>query len=78
MTVNITIRNVPDDVRDVLAERARREGRSLQEYLSAELARLASAPRPVDFYFEVGVAARLDGVRLHSADLTAAVEADRR
>ncbi|MDQ1710048.1 MAG: antitoxin FitA [Frankiaceae bacterium] len=40
----ITIRNVPDDVRDALASRAARSGRSLQEYLAAELAELARRP----------------------------------
>lgn len=44
MPVTITVRNVPDEVRDELAARAARSGRSLQEYLSAELRRLASAP----------------------------------
>ncbi|MGL5818688.1 MAG: FitA-like ribbon-helix-helix domain-containing protein [Phycicoccus sp.] len=33
MTVALQIRNVPEDVRDVLADRARREGRSLQSVL---------------------------------------------
>lgn len=42
--VTITIRNVDDEVRDQLASRAARSGRSLQEYLSLELRRLASAP----------------------------------
>lgn len=44
MPVTITVRNVPDDVRDELAARAARSGRSLQEYLSVELRRLATAP----------------------------------
>jgi len=37
----ITIRDVPDDVRDELAARAARSGRSLQEYLRAELIEVA-------------------------------------
>lgn len=40
----ITIRNVPDEVRDELASRAARSGRSLQEYLAAQLAELAGRP----------------------------------
>ncbi|WP_308465664.1 FitA-like ribbon-helix-helix domain-containing protein [Rathayibacter soli] len=44
MPVTISIRAVPDDVRDELAARAARSGRSLQEYLSAELAALAARP----------------------------------
>ncbi|MFN2543440.1 MAG: hypothetical protein ABR600_02565 [Actinomycetota bacterium] len=42
--VSITIRDVPDDVRDELAARAARAGRSLQEHLRAELIDLASKP----------------------------------
>lgn len=37
MTVSITVRNVPDDVRDELASRAARVGKSLQEYLKGML-----------------------------------------
>lgn len=48
MPVNITIRNVPDEVRDELAARAARSGRSLQEFLSAEFLRIASAPSAAD------------------------------
>jgi hypothetical protein len=44
MGVQITIRNVPDDVRDVLAARAVRSGKSMQEYLREELERLARRP----------------------------------
>lgn len=48
MPVNITIRAVPDDVRDELAARAARAGQSLQEYLSAQLVALASRPTVAD------------------------------
>lgn len=41
---SITIRNVPDEVRDELAARAARAGRSLQEHLRAELIDLARRP----------------------------------
>lgn len=44
MPVAITIRNVPDDVRDELASRAARSGRSLQEYLTRQLVALATRP----------------------------------
>jgi plasmid stability protein len=42
MSVAITIRNVPEDVRNVLAARAAGTGRSLQEYLLARLVDEAS------------------------------------
>ena len=44
MAVAITIRNVPHEVRDELAARAARSGRSLQEYLLRQLTDLASRP----------------------------------
>lgn len=46
--MNITIRAVRDEVRDELADRARRSGRSLQEYLTAELERMAATPSRAD------------------------------
>lgn len=44
MPVTITVRNVPDDIRDELATRAVRSGRSLQEYLLAHLIEMTSRP----------------------------------
>jgi plasmid stability protein len=44
MPVSITIRDVPDETRDELAARAAATGRSLQEYVRAQLIRLASQP----------------------------------
>lgn len=43
---SITVRDVPDHVRDELAARARLSGRSLQEYLRSELVELARRPDP--------------------------------
>jgi plasmid stability protein len=37
MATSITIRNVPEEVRDELASRAALAGRSLQEHLRSEL-----------------------------------------
>lgn len=48
MSVAITVRNVPESVRDELAQRAARSGRSLQEYVAAELTELASRPTVED------------------------------
>jgi plasmid stability protein len=44
MATNVTIRDVPDEVRDELAARAALAGRSLQEHLRAELIELARRP----------------------------------
>jgi hypothetical protein len=51
MSVQITIRDVPDAVRDELASRAALQGKSMQEYLRAELQRLAARP-PVERVLE--------------------------
>jgi plasmid stability protein len=44
MPVQITIRDVPEKVRDELAARAALQGKSMQEFLRAELERLAARP----------------------------------
>ena len=44
MPVDITIRGVPEAVRDVLAARADVRGQSLEEFLRGELKRIASRP----------------------------------
>jgi len=44
MPVSITVRNVPDETRNELAARAARSGRSLQEYLRAQLIEMAEKP----------------------------------
>lgn len=46
MAISITIRDVPRDARDELAARAATTGRSLQEYLRAQLVELARRPDP--------------------------------
>lgn len=74
----ITIRNVPEHVRAELAARAARSGRSLQEYLLAELSELAELPDPADWMAEVRAAAKASGVELSIADLVADKDADRR
>lgn len=78
MSVNITIRNVPNDVRDVLASRAARSGKSLQEFLTGELSRLASTPSPVDFIRGLELQVKLDGAYLTHDDVMNAKDADRR
>jgi plasmid stability protein len=44
MSVQLTIRNVPEKVRDELAARAALQGKSMQEFLRNELERIASRP----------------------------------
>lgn len=44
MAVQLTIRGVPEEVRDELAARAALQHQSMQEFLRSELIRLASRP----------------------------------
>jgi antitoxin FitA len=53
--VTITIRNVPEVVRDELAARASRAGRPLQEYLVGLLTELASRPSLEDAVGDVRI-----------------------
>jgi antitoxin FitA len=78
MTVAITIRNVPDEVRDELAARAARSGRSLQEYLLRQLADIATRPSVDDVLDRARVRARATGTRLDPRQILAARDADRR
>jgi antitoxin FitA len=41
---NVLVRDIPDDVHATLQQRAERRGQSLQQYLAAELTRLAERP----------------------------------
>jgi antitoxin FitA len=41
---NVLVRHIPDDVHAALQHRAERRGQSLQQYLWAELKRLAERP----------------------------------
>jgi plasmid stability protein len=45
---NVLVRDVPDDVHAQLQRRADAAGQSLQQYLSAELTRLATTPTMAD------------------------------
>ena len=77
MPVNITIRNVPDEVRDELAARAARSGRSLQDFLSAELVRIASTPSAPDAAGRTRLGASLNPA-LTADEIVAAVHEGRR
>lgn len=78
MPVSITIRNVPTDVRDELAARAARSGRSLQEYLALELAELAGHPDPDDALRQIRQHARSFDLRLDRDRLLIDLDTDRR
>lgn len=78
MTVAITIRNVPDELRDELAARAARSGRSLQEFLLRQLTDIASRPSVDDVIARARARAQATGARLDPAQILADRDADRR
>jgi plasmid stability protein len=78
MVTSITIRNVPDAVRDELASRAALAGRSLQEHLLAELVELASRPSIEALMQRVAARKQSTGSRLPAASIVAHLDRDRR
>lgn len=78
MSVQITIRDVPDAVKDELAARAALLGKSMQEYLRAELERLAARP-PIEKVLErIRKRKATAGTRLSSEEILARRDVDRR
>jgi plasmid stability protein len=78
MAVQITIRDVPEGVRDELAARAARQGKSMQEFLRSELERMAARPS-IDVWLE-NVRRRKDATksRVSAREIIRARTADRR
>ncbi len=75
---SMTIRNVPDDARDELAARAASSGRSLQEYLRAQLIELARRPDPEALMARVRERKRRTASRLASDRIVEHRDTDRR
>ena len=78
MTVQITIREVPDEVRDELAARAALRGQSMQEYLRGELERLASKPSVEAWLDRVQERKAVYRTRVSADEITEARDQDRR
>ncbi|MGK5112053.1 MULTISPECIES: FitA-like ribbon-helix-helix domain-containing protein [unclassified Geodermatophilus] len=78
MPVSMTIRDVPDETRDVLAARAARAGQSLQEYVRAELNALAARPSPDELWERVRNRVRATGTRVPAEVILDLRDADRR
>jgi plasmid stability protein len=78
MSVAITVRNVPDDVRDKLAARAARAGKSLQEYLRGMLVDAAERPPVADVIARARARVDATGVRVDAESILAARDAARR
>ena len=78
MPVQITIRGVPEEVRDKLAVRAALQRQSMQEFLRGELERIASRPS-VEMWLQ-GVRDRkgTSETRVLTSDILRARDQDRR
>ena len=77
MAVQITIRGVPEEVRDELAVRAALERQSMQEFLRGELERIASRPSVSAWLSEVRARKAVTGTRVTPAAILEARNADR-
>ena len=78
MPVSITVRDVPDDVRDEPAARAARAGKSLQEYLRGLLVDSVARPPVDDVIARARARVNATGVRVDAQSILAARDADRR
>ncbi|MBV8307506.1 MAG: hypothetical protein JO274_08510, partial [Gammaproteobacteria bacterium] len=74
----ITIREVPEKVRDELAARAASQGRSMQEFLRAALERLASRPTVDAWVKQVRSRKRASQTRITSEQILKSRDSDRR
>lgn len=78
MGVAITVRGVPEKVRDELAARAARAGQSLQEYLRAFLVDAAAKPTAADVIARARARVSATGARVDAEAILAARDAERR
>lgn len=76
--VAVTIRDVPESVRDELAARAARGGKSLQEFLRGLLMAAAEKPALDDVIARARARVTATGVRVDTAATIAARDAERR
>jgi antitoxin FitA len=78
MSVVITIRDVPDDVRNALAARAAAKGQSLQQFMRQLAIDTATKPTLEDVVARARSRVRASGATVPVAATLAALRADRR
>jgi antitoxin FitA len=78
MPVSMTVRDIPDEVRDALAARAAQAGQSLQEHIRAELIELASRPTMAVLMAQIRERKATTKSRVTVADILAAKDDDRK
>ncbi|CAN5840133.1 hypothetical protein BH23ACT12_BH23ACT12_09140 [soil metagenome] len=75
---SVTVRDLPDDAHEALASRAALTGRSLQEYLRAQLIELARRPDAEVLLAQVRQRKARTGSQLHAHAILQHLDADRR
>jgi len=78
MAIQITIRDVPEKVRDELAARAALQGKSMQEFLLAELRRMVARPSIDSWLQQVRKRKRAAQSQVPAESIVKARDADRR
>ena len=78
MAVQITIRGVPEEVRNRLALRAARRRQSMQGFLRGELERIAARPSVDEWLQRVRARKEAEGIHVPLAAILEARDADRR
>ena len=78
MSEDITIRDIPEAIRDNLAARATREGKSMQEYLRAELVKLSERPSVTEWVNAIAQRKTKSGSSVSIAQILKARDNDRR
>ena len=77
MTVHLSIRHVPDDVRDALAARAARVGQSMQDYLLCTLTEHVARPSVAEAMERVRARKAATRSRVTAASILEAKDEDR-
>lgn len=78
MTTSVTVRNVPEDVRNELAAKAARRGQSLQAYLLDTLTEVSTRPDQDELIERIKQRKRAFGTDLKAQAILAARDSDRR
>jgi antitoxin FitA len=78
VAIQINIRDVPERVRDELAARAALQGKSMQEYLRAELERMVARPSVDSWLQQVRKRKRAAQTRVSPKQILENRNADRR
>lgn len=75
---SITIRDVPDETRDLLAARARRAGQSMQQFLLRELVVLGESEAQQEWFDRLRDSVAQRGTAVSAGQILDAVHGERR